>query len=76
MVPSSLDAQLLRVMFPLQQCLLLDKKKRLEKLIFYISILAKLEMKKRQFWGLAFFLSSVQCFSGKAQDGEKGGENI
>lgn len=28
-------------------------------------------MRKRQFWGLAFILSRVQCFGSKAQDGER-----
>lgn len=41
------------------------------KLIFCISNLTGLAVKKRQFWGLAFILSRVQCFGSKAQDGER-----
>lgn len=35
MVLSSLEAQLLRVMFPLQQCLLLNKKKQAWRSLFF-----------------------------------------
>lgn len=58
---------------PLPRCLQLNEgEKCLEKLIFYISNLTKLAVKKRQLWGLVFILSRVQCSGSKAQDGESG----
>lgn len=57
----------------LPQCLQLNEgEKCLEKLIFYISSLTKLAVKKRQLWGVAFILSRVQCFGSKAWDGARG----